>query len=155
MEMTLKKENIIFGIIGMALSLYVFWATSQFPKDKIMGIGPSFFPRILATGLFVFGFILIVLNLLKADQSAGKSFSIKDPGIQRSIIAFTATMVYVFAISFLGFVISTIIYLASLMYLMRFRKIIRVTIISVSVSIVVYTIFNTLLNISLPKGFWS
>lgn len=154
MESWLKKENIIFGLIGTLLSIYVFWKTSRFPVDKVMGIGPAFFPRILAIGLIIFSIILIILNLFKKKEAVKASFSIKNPEIQRVAISLVATIVYVLCMSFFGFIISTTLYLMFLMYLMKLRKWMRIIIVSVAVSVVIYTIFKSLLNISLPSGFW-
>ncbi len=150
----MKKENIVFGLIGIAISVYVFWKTSRFPVDRIMGIGPSFFPRILAAGLFIFSAILVILNILKVGQTDKPSFSIKDPEIQRVAVTLASTIVYGISMSFLGFLISTTIYLIFLMYVMKLRKWIKMVAVSAAVSVVVYTIFKSLLNISLPGGFW-
>lgn len=150
----MKKENIIFGLIGVAISAYIFWETSKFPLDNIMNIGPSFFPRFLAVGLFIFSMILIFLNLFRVEEKVEVKFSIKDPGVHRAAISLIITVLYGLIMGFLGFIITTILYLCSLMYLMKLRKWIRMLIISTGVSLIIYTIFKTLLNISLPIGFW-
>jgi len=150
----LKKGNIIFGFIGIALSIYIFWNTSYFPSDNIMNVGPSFFPRILASGLLIFSFILIIQNIFSKNSTQEVRFNIKDKGVQRVAISLIITVIYGFVMNYFGFIITTILYLVSLMFLLKLRSWIRMLIVSTGVSLTIFTIFKTFLNISLPTGFW-
>lgn len=151
----MKKENIIFGLIGIALSGYVFLETSKFPSDNIMNVGPAFFPRVLAVGLGIFCLILIFVNIFSGDQDQEKRFDIKDSGVHRAAIALLATIIYGIIMPYLGFIITTILYLSFMMYLMKLRSWKKIPAVSIGVSFVVYTIFRTFLHITLPVGFWA
>jgi hypothetical protein len=155
-EFVLKRVNIIFGLIGIALCAYIFGVTASFPEDNIMKIGPGFFPRLLAAGLGIFSLILIIQNILgKSQEQVESAFSIKDPGIRRSIVALTATILYGVIMGYLGFVITSIFYLVFMMYLMKMRKGLLMTGVASAVTLVVYTVFSVLLKIALPEGFWA
>lgn len=150
----MKKGNIIFGFIGIALSIYIYWKTSYFPSDNIMKIGPSFFPRILSSGLFIFSSILVIQNIFSEKRTQEERFNIKDKGVQRAAISLIITVIYGLVMNYFGFIITTIFYLVSLMFLLKLRSWIRMLIVSTGVSLIIFTIFKTFLNISLPTGIW-
>ncbi len=153
----MKRVNILFGLIGIALCAFVFVATASFPEDNIMNIGPAYFPRVLAAGLGIFSLILLLQNLLgKSSETTDEApFSLKDPGIQRSIIALAATVLYGIIMGYLGFIITSILYLVFMMYLMKMRKWLLMTGVASAVTLVVYTVFSVLLKIALPEAFWA
>ena len=152
----MKRVNILFGLIGIALCAYVFVVTASFPEDNIMKIGPGYFPRVLAAGLGIFSLILMIQNFLgKNNETVETPFSLKDPGVQRSIIALGATVLYGIIMGYLGFLITTIFYLVFMMYLMKMRKWLLMTGVATAVTLVVYTVFSVLLKIALPEAFWA
>lgn len=121
-----------------------------------MNVGPAFFPRVLAAGLMTFSLLLIIQNLfLVSSEDGEKRFDIKDPGVHRAAVALAATIVYGIGMSFLGFIIMTVLYLLFMMYLMKMRKWIFMAGVSVAVSLTVYLVFSVMLNIALPEGFWA
>ncbi|MFZ5966061.1 MAG: tripartite tricarboxylate transporter TctB family protein [Bacillota bacterium] len=149
----MKRADIISGIIGVLISAYVFYESSKFPEDIVMIIGPSYFPRILATALLLVSGILIIHAYLGKSKKINGSFDIKNPGIQRAGIALLVTMIYCMVLNTLGFIISSTLYLFFLMVLLKKRNYIKMTIISTFVTLGIYFIFKALLNITLPSGF--
>jgi putative tricarboxylic transport membrane protein len=151
---TLKRADIIVGIIGVLLSGFVFMETVKFPEDKVLIMGPSFFPKLLATGLMVMSIILLIKALMGKSMQTNEKFDIKDPGIQRSGIALLATVIYCLLLPHLGFILDSTLYLVFLMYLLKQRSYIKMTLISLAVSLAVFAIFRIALNITLPLGFF-
>ena len=147
----LKKHNIIVGLLGILLSIYVIVVANRFPGD-ILRMGPNFFPKTLAILMIIFSGILIVVTTLdKSGESSGR-FNLKDPGIQRSFIALLGTIVYLLLFKKLGFVLDTILYLMFLMYLLKLRHYVQMILVSVAMSLTVFYIFRNVLNITLPTG---
>jgi len=149
----LKKDEIIGGIIGVLISGFVFYESSKFPKDIVMSIGPSYFPKILATALLLVSGILIINAIRGKSKKSAEGFDIKDPGIQRAGVALLATIVYCLVLNYIGFIISSSMFLLFLMYLLKKRNYFKMAAISIGVTLSVYFIFRTLLNITLPSGF--
>lgn len=118
-----------------------------------MSIGPGYFPKILATALLIVSGILIINAIMDNSRKTEESFDIKDPGIQRSGIALLVTVLYCLVLNYIGFIISSIVYLTFLMYLLKKRNYIKMTTISVCITLGIYFIFKTVLNITLPSGF--
>jgi len=148
----LKKADIIAAIVGILLSGYVFMATAQFPQDNVLLLGPSFFPRLLAVGLLIMSILLLIKALMGRSMQSNDKFDIKNPGTQRAGIALLATIVYCLVLPYLGFIIDNVLYLIFLMYLLKQRSYLKMVIISLGVTFMVYAVFRMALNITLPLG---
>jgi len=134
------------------LSGYVFMATAQFPQDNVLLLGPSFFPRLLAVGLLIMSILLLIKALMGRSMQSNDKFDIKNPGTQRAGIALLATIVYCLVLPYLGFIIDSVLYLIFLMYLLKQRSYLKMVIISLGVTFMVYAVFRMALNITLPLG---
>jgi len=148
----LKKADIIAGILGLFVAFYVIMESGKFPEDNVLLMGPSFFPRILAVFMIVMSISLIVVALMGKSAKNAEKLDIRDPGIQRSIIALVATIIYLFLFKRLGFILDSILYLMFLMYLLKLRNYVQMVLVSVGVSVAVYFIFKVGLSITLPLG---
>ena len=148
----MKRADIIASILGIALSLFIFYLTSGFPEDQVVRVGPAFFPNLVAAGLGIFSALLLLSALTRKDIDNYQRFSFKNRGIQRSILSVAATVVYCLLFEVLGFITCSILYLIFLMILLRDRQYIQITITATTVTVAVFYIFKVLLNISLPMG---
>ena len=67
----MKKANIVFGIIGLLLSAYVWISSADFPYDKIMILGPEFFPRVMAVAMAIASAGLLVQTFVSGAVGDG------------------------------------------------------------------------------------
>lgn len=152
----MKRADFIFGISGLVLTGYVWVVAGGFPEDQVVQIGPAFFPRILAVGLGLSSLTLIFQAVVQRHRQSvpeqGPRFSLRDPGIQRAGITLTATAVYCLLLETLGFIPLSILYLLLLMLLLKEKKYLQMVLTAISVTGVLYLIFNVFLNITLPLG---
>lgn len=149
----LKIPDIIAGIIGLLISVYVIITAHSFPEDKVLLLGPSFFPTVLAAGLGIFSLLLLTAALRGKSRPSTDPFSIKDPGVHRAGISLLAVIVYCLVLGVLGFILTSTVYLFGLMYLLKRRDYLKMAAVSLGVTLLIYGIFNRLLDISLPAGF--
>lgn len=153
-----KKANFDFlsGSISVIFGL-IYGVMSYNLKRSPMGdpLAPSIFPLILATGMVVFGLML----MLKSDMASTKrAFAlIKEKTtdndiLSRKMIMLTVVSAIVYAIVYehLGYVISTFLFVGFIMTVLDRKKIRRNIIISFIFSVMVYYVFFYLLGISLP-----
>ncbi|MGE5606403.1 MAG: tripartite tricarboxylate transporter TctB family protein, partial [Bacteroidota bacterium] len=145
--------DIISSLIGILFGCYILGIASKFPEDVIMGIGPAFFPSILATLLIFFSFLLLCFALMGKSKGTVEKFNFKDPGTQRAGIALLATIIYSLLLNVGGFIVTTILYLFGLMFLLKKREYLKMALISAGVTLGVFIIFEKFLHISLPLGF--
>lgn len=151
----MNKPNFIYSILGLILSIYVFLTASSFPTPPGNTIGPGYYPMLLSIGLLVMSSVLLIQTLLRVGKEEFEKFNIKSSEVIRFAVSFIATVIYAIAMQFLGFILASVLYLFFLMYLLKNREYIKMSIISVGVSVSVYLIFSNVLNLTLPLGFFS
>ena len=148
----MKKANIVFGILGLLLSAYVWISSASFPYDKIMILGPEFFPRVMAVAMAVASAALLVHTFVFGAVGDVKSISLKIPGIRRALIVFIAAVVYAALLSTLGFIIDSLLFMMFMMYMLQFRAYGKMFLSSIVTIAIVIFAFQIMLQIQLPAG---
>ncbi len=149
----MKKPDIIAGILGIILSIYVIGMAVHFPEDKVLLLGPHVFPIVLSGGLSIACIVLIAMAVRGKSKPSTESFSLKNPGIQRSGITLVATIIYCALLNSAGFILASTLYLLFLMYLLKQRNYVKMITVALGITFAVYGIFRIILEITLPTGF--
>ena len=150
----MRKANIVAGGIGMLFSALAFVKTLSFKQFKNVPVGPEFFPCALAVGLFICCLALVIQNVLdKANTEKAPTMGLKNKDIQRMLVGLAIILATAFLWSILGFLIVTPFTIFSLMFVLGKREWIKMAIISVAVTAVVFLAFRFLLGIEMPMGF--
>jgi len=142
--------NINLSLIFMAFASFFYYLTLSFPKGKIVKtIGPSSVPRLWIYLLIIFCIILIVQALrgkVRSDKKQGQTFL---------VLKLIALLIgYLVVIKFLGYFISTFLFLMATIWLMNYRKY-KIILLIVTVFLVfIYIAFYKVLHVPLPMGVW-
>ena len=150
----MKKANIVAAIIGMGFSVGVFIVTLGFRKFRNVPVGPEFFPRWLAIGLFACSVALLVqaLKTKPASDKPAPTLSLFDKGMQRLLIGLAVVLIYAFSWNFIGFIIATPFGIFALMFVLGLRKYPAMIAFSFGAMIVIFCAFRYLLGIDMPLG---
>lgn len=121
-----------------------------FPNDP----GPVLMPKILGIGLLICGAGLLVWPKSEAAEAKRKEESKFDEGSKRMAVIGSALILYIFLMKFIGFLISTVLFMAFVIWFLDDAKSKKTVVLSVVSSIIVsggiYLIFNNGLGIILP-----
>ncbi len=138
-------DRIVAGIL-LALAVGMFAYTLTFPGTlQPTDPGTAAFPRILAVALGVLALAL----LLRPDEV---SLLPERAGAFPMVGIIVLTAVYAAVLPILGFLISTIAYLAGALLLMKVRKPVYLVVVPIIVSITLFALFGLLLEVPLPYG---
>jgi hypothetical protein len=148
----MKAADIVGGLVGILIGLYVFWEGAHMPPDLIMKVGPSFFPDILASLLIFFSLASIVFALMGKSKGSVAPIKLSDKGVQRGLVMLLATMIFCAVLDPLGFMPTSVIFLVLMMLLMGNRKPLQLAIAPLIVTVSIWLIFEKVLNLSLPAG---
>lgn len=150
----MKKANIIAAIIMMLFSGTAFILTFTFKQFKNVPVGPEFFPRYLSIGMFICCAVLLLQNLkaTKDNNYPAKTLSLKDKGMQKMLIGVGIVLIYALLWNVLGFLIISPFALFAMMYLVEMRKYLKMGIVSIVATIVVFVVFKFILGIEMPMG---
>jgi putative tricarboxylic transport membrane protein len=150
----LKRANIVGAVIGMGFSAFAFIATLGFKKFRNVPVGPEFFPRWMAIGLFICSAALLI-QALRVKQGADKpapTISLRDKGMQRLLIGAAIVVVYAICWNILGFVIATPLAAFAIIFLLGYRKFPVMIIFSCAAAAIVYSAFHFFLGVDMPMG---
>jgi putative tricarboxylic transport membrane protein len=153
-EGTVKRANIAAAIIGMAFSSGAYAVTLGFKKFRNVPVGPEFFPRWLAVGLFVCSGVLLFQALKAAPAGARPvpTLSPRDAGVRRMLVGLGVILLYALSWNLLGFILATPLVLFAVTFLLGHRKIPVMVIFALAATAVIFSAFRFLLGIEMPLG---
>jgi len=145
----MKKNDIIGGGIFIALGIFIFTQTWNYPSPEKGHPGPDLFPNLLALLFIGFGLALI----LKARKLISAEAEIV-PGpkkIANALFVLAIVAVYVGVANFVGFLITSAVLLFLLMKKLGVT-ILKSAIASVIITLFINLMFSKILRVPLPYG---
>ncbi|SHJ11651.1 Tripartite tricarboxylate transporter TctB family protein [Dethiosulfatibacter aminovorans DSM 17477] len=148
----MKKDTVI-GIAGLIISaLYGFGITRLSNPSEIFFAGTTVFPILITIGAIIFSLLLIARGQLAGENAPVLEM---DSKVLKMMAIFTAVFaVYIVIFNKIGFLISTIAMLTSILFIFNVGKSQRVVnlIIGIVFPVLCYVIFAKIFSISLPRG---
>jgi putative tricarboxylic transport membrane protein len=151
----LKLNDAVFGAIFLALALLVLWTIQGYPRIPGQNVGPAAFPGAVA-GLLALCAVLLIVQGMRARAGAPwfeRGAWTREP---RQLIGFAVTiaglLLYVLASERLGFLLTGIVMLLSLMLALRVKWGMAL-LVSVLSTLVIHIAFYKGLRVPLPWGF--
>jgi putative tricarboxylic transport membrane protein len=146
------KKDYIGGGLFMALGVFLWAMTFQFPVLDDAHPGPSLFPRVLGTLFIIFG-AMVVFNgwrSIKIKEEANSEEQIP-LNYFNPILVIILIAVFIALANKLGFIITGVAILFTLMTKLRV-SLLKSSIVSIALVCFVYIIFSKLLRVPLPMG---
>ncbi len=158
-----KYGDIVVGVFFMAISAALIVMAQMLPKSKVMDIGPDFMPMVIGSVSFILAAILTFLSVknfkMRAKELEGAEIAECD--YQRVLGSVILVLIYVFILQPVGFIISTIAYLLLQMLVLSpdderdGKHIIRLVVIDIIFTLVVFFLFRYGFKIVLPAGIFT
>jgi putative tricarboxylic transport membrane protein len=111
------------------------------------GLGPDFFPKVIAVILIILSAMLFAGSLKNKDKK-----SIYNPNMKYTFMVIFAFAVYVFLIDRVGYLISTIIFAFVVITILKSKSKILNIVFAVIFPIALYLLFTYAFKVSLPTG---
>ena len=143
------------GLAILAASLVLFGLTLGLKDNPLVPIGPGYYPRIVLAITAAFALALVVSDFLSE-----KSARVREPLNYLLVVEMFALFgLYVGALPYLGFRISTFVYVAASNALLDSPKSAkgwgRVLLVAAITTLVVYYVFERYLTVLMPRGRWT
>lgn len=141
--MLTNKER-LFSLGILATSLLLTLQSFRYPAES------SHFPRFLCLLMTLFSVLLLARSAKRAaDGEKGEGFS---KGAKIPAMVFSATAAYVFAVNYVGYFVSTVVFMFLAMFLFGERRILPMAGATAVFLGVVYALFVSFLGLRLPEG---
>lgn len=139
------KKKYVEYISAVLLILFGAWGwyeTSSWNGSSGGALQPSTYPRILFTAVLCFGLFILGRTLFRVLVKKAEAMEVKlDLHLLGVFAAVAALLIYILAMQYIGFLIATPIYLFVSMLIFGERNWLRMAIISVAGSVVLYLFF--------------
>lgn len=144
------KTDSILGVNLIVLSTTFFVATFGFAREGV-GVGPQFFPRILAMLMIILSVCMIVRSILHPKQeNTDEQRAHFRKEIFLAAIALIALVIYAGIMNTVGYVIATLFYMSFMLWLLGERSTIRIGAWALGVTFLIYWVFQEVLSVPLP-----
>lgn len=141
------------GLAGIALSAIAWYYSGRFPVFEVQNAGPHFFPRLLSLLISILGVVIIIQNLKTEKREIDK---ISRENLTQLLTVFVALVLYYMAIDFLGYFISTFLFSAIVVLIVKkswdWKTLSFILLNSTLVCVGIFLVFRVLLRTSLPSG---
>jgi hypothetical protein len=153
----------IAGLICLGLSIALLVMTRGLPQSALVPIGPDFYPRIVLVITAALSGMLIIADVLARRRSRGETADAPAAPEKRNYhlvaLTFAVFAIYVLLLPYLGFRISTFLFVAALQAVIEkprgWRRWAIVIIAALATVIVTYLAFEVYLSVLLPRGRWT
>lgn len=139
-------EGILFLIVSIILNIYSLVNHYKTPNLE-WKLSPYLFPILIGIFIGILAVLLIMEDLKFKKINNKKKEIIKWKAIIFTIIA---SIVYYYALKPIGFMVSSILFLASLFFYLGERRLLVVALISISSTLLIYVVFSVFLHAMLP-----
>lgn len=149
MSYSVSKSYLLAGII-LALAGFIYFEAERIPAvtTDLSVVGAAFVPRVIAL-------LLAILALVVVWQGRGNTsdrISIRPtPAFVKAAMFFGIIALYVVALPFAKFELSSITFLMLTMWLLGLRRKVSLIGVPISVTVIVYLIFVKLMYVPIPS----
>lgn len=143
--MKVSSTDKLSGIIGIIAGTAMYWYAGTFPARAASA---ALYIRFLAVVFAVFSFFVLLRALrIKGDKPV--------TWVERPMQFYLTAgllIVYIILLGVLGFFVSSFLFMTGLSWILGYRKIISLSVGTVSLLLVIYFVFDRFLSVPVPNG---
>ena len=139
-------EECIIPVIGVIASIF-FLLESRNVRPQSAG-----FPRIMAAMLLIFSITAVYQSIKRNGSSSDDTGAIDFKTYKVPVLCCIGFIVYGICIIYIGYFVSTFVFMMSMMYLLKCRKWISMSLTTVCLEAIVYYVFVNWLSVRFPNG---
>ena len=152
--------EIIFSVCLILAAILVYVGTTTFSSStgKLEALGPAFFPLILAVALGSFAVLILIKSVKNVIAGRVKREGTRDlKDNLRVFLVFLSIVGYCVSLFYLGYLVSTTLFLLVAVSLMMEKVSLKVTIfrivpLSLGIAVITYAVFHLIVRIPLPES---
>lgn len=148
----MKNYGMWVGICILLFAGFIFWGSLSLPYYGQYGPGPGLFPRWLSILLALFAIIYIIDCLMKDNKITFADVMPKGKVLFRVLSVAGSIFLFILIAPFVGYIIAGI--LVTMILLLPDFKWYSSLAISATVTLALFLVFKTLLDIPLPANIW-
>jgi hypothetical protein len=149
-----KYGKLIMSGIIFSTSLFLYHEAGQFRQIKAIDqVGPDFWPRIILLLLVFLSFLAFLSDILKKPAEKRDAIFLKAIEIKRLGITLVLIFIYIIMLYYIGFVVSTPIFIFIFMIILGEKRKWLIFITSILLTAAVVMVFSKFFLLAIPRGF--
>ena len=152
----MKKYEVISSLVWTSVGISFCIGSITMGLGSLTEPGPGFFPFVMSACLIFFSLIHFISWSRKGGQfnsTVSKRFWPETAGIKRIVLVNVFLLLFVFALNYLGFLLSTLLFMFCLLRFIEPQKWVTVFLTTGLFTSLSYIIFQVWLRSNLPRGF--
>ncbi|KAF7597818.1 MAG: hypothetical protein CGU28_16155 [Candidatus Dactylopiibacterium carminicum] len=146
-----RMADLVVGCILIMVAVLAIVTAQGFPSTNLVtDVGPARFPVIYACALILLSLIMMTGALRRPAPPAGKP--VDRLGYVCVVIGVIATALCILVMEWIGYGLSSVIYLTGLMWMMGWRHRLFTPLVAIFITGLLYALFSFSLNVPLPVG---
>ena len=152
----------VTGLVVLAASLFLFWATLGLQKHPLVPVGPEFYPRLVLGVTAAMAALLVAIDVIahRKRRRAGAATAPAEPrNYALVVLSFAIFAVYALSLPWIGFRVATLLFLLVLPAVLErprgTRRWVAIGLMAVVGTAVTYYVFDGYLHVLLPRGRWT
>lgn len=152
-------RDAITGLVVLAASLFLFWATLGLERHPLVPVGPGFYPQLVLGTTAVLALLLVVSGVIAHRRTPVPAASAR-PNYALVVISFAIFAGYAVALPYLGFRVATFMFLVAMPLALEpprgaRKRWVAVFVVAVVATAAIYLVFERYLQVLLPRGGWT
>ena len=156
-------RDAVTGLVVLATSLFLFWATLGLQRHPLVPVGPEFYPQLVLGTTALLALLLVVSDVIvhrRARAAPARGVSSVRANYTLVVVAFAIFATYVIALPYLGFRVASFAFLVMMPLALEpprgvRRRWIVVFAVALVATVVIYLAFESYLQVLLPRGRWT
>ena len=150
----MKKYDLMGGLAWFIVGLLFCIGSMSLGLGSFGEPGPGFFPFLMSVFLMFFSLVYILFFVRKSGSAGGVGFWPQIDGIKRIGNTIISMFMYTIAMNYIGFTITSFLFMIFLLRFIEPQKWITVFLTSVFTTALSYAMFQLWLKANLPTGPW-
>lgn len=147
----MKYGEVVMDFLLLIGAVFLFYSALQIPGGISKEIGPALWPGVLLAGIAILSFVLLVEKCRgKNEERKREETEQKEKG--RFYLAVILPFAYLYFLQYVGFILSTLILLGSLIYLMGYRRRLLILVVPVIFVASILIFFGIIMQVDFPRG---
>jgi hypothetical protein len=143
------------GLGLLAVCALVYWQTLQIPSPPFVPIGPAFYPKVIVLLLAGLAVWLTVQSGLAGRAPRARPAAGHAPNYRLVAYCFAIFFAYIAALSVIGYLASTFLFVLALAWVMgprQPRRLPGLVLLALGTTLLTYVVFERYLYVFLPRG---
>ena len=152
-------RNNVSSIITLLAGLFFFLSIpgqiAVFENDGLSGVSARTMPYLIASAIITLSLFMIVFNIirnLKVEAGSSENEPREKTSYGRVFLAFAAIALWIMVLPYLGYNISTIVLVASIMFIIGNCRWWQIVVLSIVLSFPINYLLGIVLRVYLPSG---